>query len=263
MKATIKKNYWHTEATVQFLEILTALTECKEKGTTAMLIAPTGHCKTFSVDKFCEKNPEHTYRITVNSLYRLHDMINEMAALVGVEYQRLTHTIRSLHMSNKVMMDRIVERLRAVKKEGGKPILIIDEGENMEISLLKMIKGLYDVLKDHCAIVLIGTQRLVNRMLNQSDKGGAGRNRSALPELYRRFKAYHKTITPVNPKRDFAPFFKKYIPEEKGLQKLLCTICENYGVLHDYLASALEEADLKGEQLTEEAFRIKYNIQYN
>ncbi|RYZ31900.1 MAG: hypothetical protein EOP49_38280 [Sphingobacteriales bacterium] len=165
-------------------------------------------------------------------------------------------------MSNKVTMDRIVDRLRTIQNEGGNPILIIDEGENMEISLMKMIKGLYDVLKDHCAIVLIGTQRMVNRMLNLNDKGfGSGRNRNSLPELYRRFKAYHRAITPIDKKRDFAPFFKKYIPAEKGLQKLLCDLCENYGELHDYLAPALKEADKRGQPLTEDAFRIMHNIQ--
>jgi DNA transposition AAA+ family ATPase len=261
MKQTTQKTYWHSEATIQFQEIITTLTACKKKGTTAMLIAPTGHCKTFSIDKFCQKNPEFTYRITINNLYKLKDIIYELAELTGAEAVR---TNKQITRSHKLTLDRVVKQLEIINNAGGHPIIIIDEGENMEIALLKMIKGLYDRLKDHCGIVLIGTHRLVGRMLNINEKGGSLRQREALPELYRRFKAYHKNITQIDQKRDFAPFFKKYIPEDKGLQKLLCELCGNYGELHDYLAPALEEADEQGKPLTEDAFRIIHNIpKYN
>jgi len=253
-----KKSYWQTFTTPQFVQIITTLEGCKASGKTAMIISDTGTCKTYSVDKFCAKHPENTYRITISDVYKLKDLIDEIADLVGVsrEYGRYA-------ISNKRTLDRIVARLKAVQKAGGNPIVIIDEGENMTVSLLKTIKALYDLLKDHCAIVLIGTPRLVNRMLNRSDTGGIGKNRNALPELYRRFKAYHKTITPVNKERDFKPFFDKYVAD-KGLRKLLCTLCENYGELNDYLEPALREADEKGTALTEDTFRIMYNLpKYN
>lgn len=261
MKQPSLKSFWHTEPTIQFQEIITTLQDCKAAGTTALLIAPTGHCKTYSIDKFVEKNPEHTYRITINNLYKLRDLIHELAEQTGA--QKYTAG-RYATFSHKLSLDAVVEQLRIIKAEGGKPIIIIDEGENMEISLLKVMKGLYDRLKQHCAIVLIGTHRLYGRMMNINEKGGSLRQREALPELYRRFKAHHKNITPINKKRDFAPFFKKYIPGEAGLQELLCKICENYGELHDYLVPALQEADEAKTPLTEDMFRIKYNLpKYN
>lgn len=261
MTTKTHKQFWHTEATIQFQEIIDTLTKCKRRGTTSLLIAPTGHCKTYSIDKFCEKNPEHTYRITVNNLYKLRDLIYELADMTGAK----PYTIhKQISRSHKLTMDSIVKQLKNIKADGGKPIIIIDEGENMEISLLKVMKGLYDRLKDHCAIVLIGTHRLVGRMLNINERGGSLRQREALPELYRRFKAFHRNITPINKKRDFKAFFSKYIPAEKGLQNLLCELCENYGELHDYLTPALEEADEKGIPLTEDLFRIIYNLpKYN
>lgn len=261
MKQTIQKQYWHTEATIQFLEIINTLTHCKKKGSTSLLVAPTGHCKSYSIDKFCEKNPEHTYRITINNLYKLRDLIYELAEMTGAKSY---HINKQISKSHKLTLDEIVKQLKNIKANGGKPIIIIDEGENMEIQLLKLMKGLYDRLKDHCAIVLIGTHRLVGRMLNINERGGSLRQREALPELYRRFKAFHKNITPINKKRDFKPFFTKYIPDDKGLQNLLCELCENYGELHDYLTPALEEADEKGKPLTEDLFRVIYNLpKYN
>jgi hypothetical protein len=261
MKNSTQKQFWHTEPTIQFLEIIRTLEACKKKGTTALLIAPTGHCKSYSIDKFCNKNPEHTYRITINNLYKLRDLIYELADMTGAKPHFINKQIARSH---KLTMDEIVKQLKNIKAAGGKPIIIIDEGENMEISLLKLMKGLYDRLKDYCAIVLIGTHRLMGRMLNIDEKGRSMKQREALPELYRRFKAYHKTITPIDKKRDFKPFFAKYIPGEKELQKLLIDLCENYGELHDYLVPALEEADAEGKPLTEEYFRTMYNIpKYN
>jgi len=256
MKQTTQKQFWHIEPTIQFMQIINTLENCKKRGTTAMLTGPTGHCKTEAVDRFCQKNPEHTYRFTINNLYKLRDLISELAEMTGANEVRVPKNIGKGH---KLTMDAIVKQLRSIKADGGKPIIIIDEGENMEIVLLKVMKGLYDRLKDHCAIVLVGTHRLVGRMLNIDEKGRSMRQREALPELYRRFKAYHKIIVPIDKKRDFKKFFDKYV-EDKGLQKLLMEVCENYGELHDYLVPALEEADAEGKPLTEDYFRTMYNL---
>jgi transcriptional regulator with XRE-family HTH domain len=248
-----KKTYWHIEPTRQFQEIITTLEECKQEGTTAMVIAATGIGKTHAIDAFVKKHPLHTYRITVNSLYKLTDVINELADKLGVDVQHVTGK-RVADYSLKIRMDKIAAKLIEIKHAGGEPILIIDEGENMEISLLKMTKGLFDIIKGLCSIVLFGTPKLVTNMLNTT-----GRNRNSIPELYRRFKAGQKNITAINKAQDFAPFFTKY-KIEKGLQKLLCILCENYGELYDYLQPTLKECDEKDMQLTEDFFRIKWNI---
>lgn len=256
MKQTTQKQTWHIEPTIQFMQIITTLEACKKRGTTAMITAPTGHCKTQAVDKFCEKSAEHTYRITINNLYKLRDLISELAEMTGASEVRMHKQISRGH---KLTMDNIVKQLRSIKNDGGKPIIIIDEGENMTIDLMKTMKGLYDRLKDHCSIVLIGTQRMIGRMLNIDDKGRSMRQREALPELYRRFKAYHKIITPIDKKRDFKAFFTRYVAD-KGLQTLLMEVCENYGELHDYLVPALEDAAEEGKPLTEDYFRTMYNL---
>jgi hypothetical protein len=188
----------------------------------------------------------HTYRITISSLYNLVDLVNELTEKTNAEAN--AYVGASMHASSmKTRVDKIIDKLIEVKRAGGKPIIIIDEGENMEISLLKMFKALYDALKNHCAIVLIGTERLPNRMLNKNGSA-KGRNREALPELYRRFKAGHKNIAAID--RSYRLILDKYV-DDKGLRKLLSEICNNYGELHDYLEPALREADMAGVPLTE------------
>lgn len=249
-----KKSFWHLEPTRQFTEIITTLEECKESCKTALIIAETGLGKTNAIDTFCKKNPQHTFRITVNSLYRLPDLINELAEKVGAEAAALTGR-QVKDTSLKIRMDKITNRLIEIKHAGGEPIVIIDEGENMEITLLKMTKGLFDIIKGNCAIVMVGTPKLLRNLTNPN-----GRNRNSLPELYRRFKAGLKHVAPLDKRKDFAPFFDRYV-KDKGLQRLLMLLCENYGELYDYLQPSLKECDERNIELTEHFFRLKWNEQ--
>lgn len=250
-----QNTFWKTVPTlIQFKEMFTTLESSKSEGKTAMIIGSTGYSKSYSIEKFCRKYPLHTYRVTVSSLYKLPDIINELTEIVGVDYAKI-NSIRIQQYSLKVRLDAIVEKVKEINLQGGKPIIIFDEGENLEISVLKMLKGLYDALKDYCSVVIIGTEQLLTKLLNLKK-----RNRDAIPQLYSRFKLGQKILSPIVKHRDFLPFFEMYIPNETGLHKLLIEKCDNYRELRDALEPALRKADSRGEQLTEKLFRIIHNM---
>jgi len=253
MQTTTKSTSWKTIPVIQFKEMFNALEDAKTEGKTAMIIGATGYTKSYSIDKFCKKYSEFTYRITVSSLYKLPDIINELTEIVGVDYGVLNGRVAAY--SFKVRLDAIVKKLIEINMMGGKPIIIFDEGENIEIAVLKMLKALYDALKDYCSIVLIGTEQLLTKLLNLKK-----RNRDAIPQLYSRFKLGQITLSPIVKHRDFKPFFELYIPNEIGLQKLLIEKCDNYRELRDALEPALKKAELQGEPLTEELFRIIHKM---
>lgn len=246
----INKQHWKAEGTRQFMQIINKLEHCKETGTTGMIIGETGAGKTYAVDRFCTKSPLHTYRITVSSLYRLVDILNELTERVGLDVHPL---IQMSAISQKVRMDRIVDKLRDVKRQGGKPIIIIDEGENLDLKVLRMIKALYDVLNEYCAIVVIGTQQLLNNIQKHNKNSTRG-----LPQLFRRFKANMIILAPIG--KEYAVFFERYSIKEKNLRTLLTSMADNYGELHDYLEPVLREADARQVPVTEDLFRIIHNI---
>ncbi|NNV54565.1 ATP-binding protein [Limnovirga soli] len=250
---SMQKTYWETLSTRQFVLQIAALKNAKETGKTAMIIGSTGVGKTKNTDVFCHKMPLHTYRVTVSSLYKLVDIVTELTELLGLEFASI-NSARIQTNSVKIRVDKIVAKLKEIKRNGGNPIIIFDEGENMEMSVLKMLKGLYDALKDHCAIVVIGTEQLLNKLLNLRK-----RNRDAIPQLYRRFKAGLVTLPGINKEIDFAVFYDKYCIE-KPLRNLLTRICDNYGELNDYLEAAMREADRTGEPLTEQLFRKMFTV---
>jgi DNA transposition AAA+ family ATPase len=248
-----KKTYWETLPTRQHAEITTALFVSMDTQDTAMLIGETRCGKSNAIGKFVNKFPAHTYVLTVSNLYKKVDIINELAEKVGIEYGSLT-LARVSKYSEKVRVDKIVEKLKDIRRSGGKPVIIFDEGENLEMPVLKTIKALYDALKDECGIVLIGTDQLLERLLNLRKRG-----RQGIPQLYSRFKPGLRQISSIKKEKDFVPFFDKYV-SDVGLRDLLLKLCDNYGELNKYLERAVREADQKNVPLTETFFRKIFNL---
>jgi DNA transposition AAA+ family ATPase len=238
----VEKVYWETVVTPQFKQMIVTLSDAKQNGRTAVLLGDPGSGKSYTLKIFEQKNPVHTYRITVSSVFNLNDLLNEILAKLHLETSG-TKARRLL---------RIAGKLKDIKLNGGKPIVIFDEAENLKIPALQAIKGLYDGVRDYCSIVLVGTDQLWNNLEKLRL-----RNKQGMPQFFRRFKAGHRWLPEMD--KSFTVFLDKY-SLDSGLKKLLCRMCDNYGELNDYLEPFLREADLRGEKPTEELFRIIYQI---
>lgn len=241
----IEKSYWETVPTSQFKAIITALENSKKNGRAAMIIGESGCGKTYAIDKFLKANPQHTYTIIVNSVYSLTDVITE-----------ISNRLRLINVGAKATkLKAIAEKLQEIHMNGGHPIVILDEAENLKQPSLAMIKGLYDLLKDHCAVVMIGTEQLIFKLDRLRKK-----NKEGMPQLYRRFKAGMKQLSEID--RSFKQFLNSKVTDP-GLIKLLSQLCDNYGELNDFLEPALKEADRLGQELSEDLFRVIYDMPKN
>ena len=238
-----EKTYWDFLLTIQTKEVLTYLEDFKKHRMSGAIICKTGFGKTYTIDRFVMKNPGDTIRITVSSLHRLRDILDEITRYLGLTMAAsITNTYRIL---------QIIHEVRTRHRNGLRPMLIIDEAENLNVSVLRMIKAMYDGFADYCPIVLIGTEELDVKLARAISKKTEG-----MPQFYRRFKAGFRR---VSNKLEFGLFFDKY-KIEQPLRKLLLELCDNYGELHDYLEPVLREADLTGEKVTEERFRLYHNM---
>ncbi|HCN82506.1 MAG TPA: hypothetical protein DIT07_02645, partial [Sphingobacteriaceae bacterium] len=236
----IKKQYWGTVQTRQFVEVISSLEAAKKSGTVSVIICDTGLGKTYAVDKFSHTHPLHTYKVTVSDAHKLKDILIEILDQLHIPAQ----------YGNAAKILSIANRLKELKRNGHKPQVILDEAENLKLPVIKSLKALYDFCNGYASITLIGTQQLIDGLIKmkKKDKGG-------VPQFYRRIKA---SIRYINTSFDFTPFFEKH-EIEKPLRRLLHQLCENYGELHDYLEPALREADERDEPLTEDLFRMIYN----
>jgi DNA transposition AAA+ family ATPase len=244
---SVEKKYWGWVETREFEELVGMIKDAKEKTITKTLICATGKGKTYAVNKFKTNFPANTYVITINSLMNLSDIINELLYLLNLPVRG----------SKAARIREVIMKFRELRRNGHRPLLILDEGENMNGGTMRMIKGLYDgICQDHYAsIVLMGTDQLLKKMESNRKK-----DKEAAPQFYRRFKAGLRVIKEVPVNKAFVPFFSKFGITDKGLRSLLCEICDNYGELHDCLEPAMREADEQGEELTEDFFRIMYNM---
>ena len=242
----IKKAYWPHVHTREFVEVVTTLKEGKDGQEMKVLIVDTGAGKTYAVSQFKKVNPMHTYVITMHSLLTINDLFNELQHQMNIPNKGSKGYKRS----------QIIIKLRDMKKNGGNPIVIIDEGENMNPQMMRMIKGFYDGVEGHASIALLGTQQLEDQMDDFKMKDSQGG-----PQFFRRFKAGKRKIRIEQAKdKRYAPFFDALGITDKSFRKLLCETCDNYGELHDFLEPALRKADEKGMELTEDIFRVIYNM---
>jgi hypothetical protein len=250
MKQTLY-NGWKNLETIQAKEIIYELADAKKRSLAKILVSSTGGGKTNSIKLFSKTNPECTYVITVGASYKLADVINEMLEVLEIknEFGRFqNHNIRP-------KLKAIATRLRELKSSGKKPIIILDECENIYVQVLKMLKELYDAAHHYCAIVLIGTDQIMDAIHNKRNK-----NRQSVPQLWRRFKAGTRFITPLDKARDFKPFFQLYIPGALDVQDILLECCDNYGELHDYLEPVMIYCADKDEPVTEKIFRMIHKM---
>ncbi len=252
MSAT-KKQFWKDISTLQSKEILTELIEAKENPCAKMLISLTGLGKTNTIKLFKQKYPRHTYVLVVGDSWKLEDVVLEIANMIGVDYNRATTVWRAINV--RKLLAQIANKLYEIGEAGGNPMIVLDEAENLKPAVLKTIKELYDAIIDYCSIVLIGTPQILDSMLNKRNK-----NRTSVPQLYRRFKAGTRYISSLNKGRDFTPFFDIHIKGEEGIKAMLIEHADNYGELHDFIEPVLRYCDKKGVKLTEEIFRLFHKI---
>lgn len=243
---------WQDLQTLQTKEILSELSESKDNCRASLIISSTGLGKTNTVKLFAKRNPANTYVITVGDSYRLTDIVTDLMKMLGIGKDHKGYAMPAAQKRMRLM--QIAERLKQIREEGGSPMLILDESENMKMSTLKMIKELYDAIIEFCSITLIGTDQIIDAMIHPNSK------KQSVPQVYRRFKAGIRYIAPIKKSRDFKPFFEKHIPGNTEVQDILLQLCENYGELHDFLDPVLRYCSKNDKQLDAQIFRFFHKL---
>ncbi len=237
-------SYWKTVETPQFIEMIAALEDAKARGVAKMILGETGCGKTFASDKFREANPLGTHKITVSSLHKIKDVIEDLSEALNIELSwRKTSRVRN-----------IATELQNQRAQGIRPIVMVDETENLTHGGVGVCKTLYDafVTPGYAGLVLIGTNELewkLDKLERYHHEG--------IPQFRRRFKAGTVRLKPIA-REHFNTFLEGV--QDLELRKLLMGLCNNYGELHDFLEPALRSAAEHNQPLTDIYFRTMYGI---
>lgn len=240
---SLVNTYWELKPTSQLTQSLAILSEAKEFGETSIIIGETGCGKSQSIEVFQRKNPADTFVVTVGSSDNLGDLIDKIA-------EQLFPGKGAIGKTKSKKLRYIVSRLKTIKENGGNPQLIFDEAEYMKQHALCSIKELYDHLNQYCALMLIGTEQLIENIESLRK-----RNKPGIPQFYRRIKFGIRKLPPVD--RSFKLFLEGLSPD---VQVFLRQICDNYGELHDVLVPVRREAERTGEEITEGFIKKVLNL---
>lgn len=238
----ITRDYWPTVLTSQYKTVITEIKEAKENARVRMIIGQTGCGKSYAINKFVQNNPSGTYVIACSGQTCVSSLIRRLMMALNIDEKGC----------QDFLLDKISAELRDQYYAGLKPVLILDEAENLGAPALRSVKTVYDWVKDSCGIVLIGTAQLIKELekLNKRDEKG-------IPQFYDRFKSGEIRLKPID--RTYAEFLNSLMLEPR-LRDLIQKVCSSYRNLADRLELALRKADEKGVPLTEDFFRIIHNL---
>ena len=237
--------YGQTVATPQLKRIIASLEGAKEMGYTAVLIGETGSGKTFAVDIFARSYPLDCFVITVGSQDNMGDLLEKITDKIGITTEKTkSRTVRA-----------ITRKLKGMRNDGLRPMLIFDESEYMKQPALCNMKEMYDHLYGVAALVLIGTEQLIKNIEKMRKK-----NRDGMPQLYRRIKFGILHLPVID--RTFKYFLNAFLNTELNddVVRFVRENCENYGEIHDVLVPAMREAERIGQPLTENLIRTMLNM---
>ena len=237
----LHKQYWKTVFTTQTTTMLAHLQDAKDFGYTNVIIGETGSGKSYTAQLFANANPQHLFIIKVGSSDNLSDLIQKILDAAKIP----TAKTKSKNIG------AIIKYFQKLKFEGHNPMIIFDECEYVKQPTLCMMKELVDGLLKKCAVILIGTDELTDKLDKMRKRKVEG-----IRQFYRRLKFTVRVLPSID------TTFKQFLNdvEDAKLRSFLQRNCDNYGELHDALVPAMRESDRTGQALTENFVRKVLNM---
>ncbi len=237
----LEKDYWKTQQTPQFVQIINYLEDAKEYGYTNVLIGETGCGKSHISDIFVKYNVQEVFKVTVGSMDTITDLLDKTCEVLNID--------TAASKSRKIK--EIISKLENMRLDGHEPMIIFDEAEYLKQATLCNMKELTDHLKGKAAIILIGTSQLERKIdaLRKKDKDG-------IPQFYSRIKLGIRHIRAID--TTFPDFTAEL--EDQELVKFIQRYCTDYRQVHDLLVPVLREADRIKAPLTLDLVRKYHGI---
>ncbi len=218
----LENNLWETE---NYMLGMSILMEAKKYSEHRIISGLKGTGKTFLCEQFLKEFPSETFLITASDDMNPKAFIVEMAHLVGVSTRGDRRTIR-LAIAEKI-------------KKMSKPVIIIDEAENLKNATYGSIKALYDDLKDYCGMVLVGANNYLEMLRKKASDG-----KHCFPQLYSRFSADPAELHLMSLK-DVRMVCKLNGIEDKDTINTLNSQCSDYRELDRMIKRIKRDNDLK------------------
>lgn len=170
---------WVVVQTRGFKRMTALLRDTKENNLVIAIKGEAGCGKTEAIKMFAKGN-ENVYNLSCSEFWNRRYFMQEMLRVMGKDSSGITVG---------EMMEEIVDSLR----HKDKPVVILDEADKLNDTVLYFFISLYNQLEDHCGLVLCATDYLEKRV-----KRGVRLNKRGYKEIYSRIGRKFIEIQDIN-----------------------------------------------------------------
>ena len=250
---SLNKEYWTIKQTDQLLRILATLEDARKFGSTNVIIGETGCGKSYACDLFQKQYPQDVFIIKLGESDKIGDVLDKTIEALKMPVRpnvKLEGSSQTASKSNKIR--RIIQYLQKLKHDGYSPTVIWDESEYMNIATLCAVKEFYDHLRQVCALILIGTDQLTEKLEKLKLK-----NKPGMPQFYSRIKFGIRELKPID--RKFSAFLDDI--SDRSVKAFIKDNCDNYREVHDLLVPVMREADRLDLPLSVDLIKQTFGLQ--
>ena len=206
-----------------FKLVIGTLHKCKTERCTGLIDAPTGSGKSYAAEFFRMKQAKGTYLIRCAQDMTAKEFVRTLHEVV-LDNKHLGKTIAEMRQDIQVVLGQ---------RYDDKPLLIIDEAENMRGTAYGAIKALYDNLKDRVGIVLIGANNYCTTLEKRARKPQRTSDTlNCLPQIWRRFKT-NRVVLPSLTDVETVQICKEAGITDKGVIASICEASEYHSDVFD------------------------------
>ncbi len=157
-------------------------------------------------------------------------------------------------MSKVKVRKAIEKRIKTLYEAGQRPILVLDEAENLKFPAWERVKSIYDNVKELCGFMIMGTPNWYLKMKLQRDK-----KRDIAPQIFRRFMSGLKTVhlSEVS-ESDVKEICKEIGINDRYVVNKICDDVDNYGDLHDTILVLQRAAAAQGCKINRQLYENEY-----
>jgi len=162
-----KEHTWVAVKTRDFLKIEKILRDAQNTSQVFAFTGAAGSGKSFTLKQYTKEHSK-SYLLSCNEYWNKKDFLGELLTQMGRDYTGMT--------INEMMREAV-----KILKSQSNPLIILDEADKLADQVLYFFITLYNLLEDHCGIVICATDHLRKRV-----RRGITLNRRGYTEIYSR-----------------------------------------------------------------------------
>ena len=233
-------NYWKHFDTQNLTDIVNNIDEARVLSQMRVIDGVTGAGKSYSCRHYLgqTKNKDGVMLIAVRGTMSAQDFGRKLAELCKIKILGSDNLFR--------IETKIIEHIKTLKDKELKPVLIVDEAENLKSKSYHIIKTINDELVEQgfCGLVLVGANNYKSSIEKE-----AGRNRNCMPQINSRSEFLYRPLLPISTD-DKEKACREMGITNKAVISHICEVCTSYRSLNHVIPTLLYKSERLKQTLT-------------